>query len=228
MILSGFTTPGNPQNYEDFTTYTPVDAETNYTIATNKLTITDMHTEHTEAYLYKDFGAEYFSEDFEIRFEFCVTDCEHGQDTSDMFGIIGVCNTLGVRDDWDAGPWVNWRPGVDLGTINLHCGDDSWSSSYMIFNAAPGTIFYCTLKRISAVAPLDCEVELTVYSDAERTIPMNTASGVPSVAYGEDDVPSVTGLITYKYLEVGLAERLTFDNTAYGSYYVQNVQIVSH
>lgn len=214
-------------NYEDLTTYTVVDSEGNLQNNPNQLIITNMHVEHTEAYIYKDFGAGYFSKDVVINFDFCVTD-DSGQDTSDMFGLIALCNTLGCRDDNDAGPFVNWA-GKQDGTIQIYVGDDSWSTSYMRFNAVPNvTVFYCTLERISAVAPNDCQVLLSVYSDAARTSLMPQYNGNPSIRYGEDDVPSATGLTEFQYLEVGLSERLSYDDTALGSYNIENLEIISH
>lgn len=228
-LLTPSITPTPPVAYEDFSTYTLVDSEGNLTVETNKVTISDLHTEHTTAYLYKDFGAGYFSKDFEIQFEFCITDDAHGTDTADMFGIIGVCNTLGIRDTWDAGPWVNWRPGNHgVGKTNLAAGDNSYAISFIEFINTPIITFYCTFKRISSPAPADCEVELSVYQNAARTVLMNKYDGNPSIPYGRNDIPSAMGLTTFRYLEIAISERASSDVSPYGSYYVQNVEIVSH
>lgn len=217
------------RTYEDLTTYTKVDSEGNLSVIPDKVTITDLYTEHTTSYLYKDFGAGYFTEDFEIQFEFCVTDDTHGEDTSDMFGIIGVCNTLGIRATWDAGPWVNWRPGTHgIGNINLHAGDDSYATSFIEFPDDPAKIFYCTFKRISSPAPADCGVELSVYSDSLRTILMDKYGGGASIPYGRNDIPSATGLTTFRYLEIAISEQAASANIAYGSYYIQNIEIISN
>lgn len=223
---------GGGAGLENLGTYTAVDPESNFATTTSRLTITDMYTRHVGAYLYKDFGAGYFSDDFEIDFELVVTDPDNGLVLgvpSGKFGVIGVCDTLGCRDDWDAGPWIYWGSGTyGLGTIDLHAGDDSYATSFLPFSATPSTVFYCTLKRVSAVAPLDCSVWLDVYSNAARTTLMAQYDSTPGLEYGRNDIPSATGLLTYRYLEIGLSERLTYDETPYGSYYVQNVEIVSH
>jgi len=216
-------------SYEDLTTYTEVDNESNFTVTATKLTVVDMHTEHVTAYLYKDYTVGYFTKDFEIQFEFVVTDATHGQDDSDMYGIIAFQNTLGIRADVAPGPVVYWTPSVDGSKIEIHCGDASYAVSHVVFNSSPTTVFYCTLTRVAGVpAVTDAQVWIDVYSDSARTVRMNNVSGNPSIQYGRDDIPTITGNVAYKYVQLGTSERAADDPTTYGSYYVQNVEIVSN
>lgn len=57
---------------------------------------------------------------------------------------------------------------------------------------------------------------------------MNKSDGNPSIQYGRDDIPIIYGNVAYRYLQLGTSERDADDATSYGSYYVQNVEIVSH
>ena len=222
------TTTSEATAYEDFTSYTEVDPESNFTVTSNKLDIVDMHTEHVAAYLYKDFTAKYFTKDFEIQFEFVITDATHGQDNSDMYGIISLNNTPSIRFVEAPGPTVYWAPSMDGSKIDLHCGDATYAVSYLEFNSTSETVFYCTLKRISAANPADCSVLLDVFSDADRTARMNMSNDSPSIQYGRDDIPQANGVIEYRYLQVGTSERDNTDDTSYGSYYVQNIEIISN
>ncbi len=223
------TPPATPSVvYEDLTTYTSVDPEANYTITATRITVANMYPRHTNSYLYKDFGAGYFTKDLQINFEFCVTDDTHTDATS-MLGLIAICNTLGNRDANDAGPFTHWELGTHgVGNINIPAGDDSYALSYFEFPDNGTKIFYCTLQRISALAPADCEVRMSVFSDAARTTLMNRFGGAASIPYGRPDIPSATGLLTFRYLEIALSDRTATSAVPFGSYYVQNVQIVSH
>ena len=212
---------------EDLSTYTEVDAESNLVVTTSKVVVTDMHTEHVDTYLYKDFTASYFGTNFEVDFEFVVTDPNHGDDTSDFFGIISFVNTIGTYLDCDAGPNVFWTPDVDADKIRLNCGDKTVAESYLTFDVTPTTVFYCTIKRVKPSSG-DCSVLIDVYSNSERTVRMNKSDGNPSIQYGRNDIPAIYGAYKYRYLQLAAAERDSFDTTPYGSYYVQNVKIISN
>ncbi len=227
-VILGASASTPPSSYEDLTTYTEVDPETDFAVTSTTLTVTDMHTEHVAAYIYKDYTADYFTKDLEIQFEFVVTDPNNGQDTSDMFGILSLNSILGTRNSGTSGPTVRWTPKMVSNQIQLFCGDNNYATSYATFIAGAGVVFYCTLTRVSVAAPGDCSILLDVYSDSARTIRMNMANGNPSIQYGRNDIPTVDGLTKYRYLQLGTSEKDSADTTAYGSYYIQNVEIVSH
>jgi len=216
--------------YEDLTTYTSVDPEGNYAITSNQLTITDFHTEHTESYANKDLTADYLSEDGEIQFEFVITDPNHGDDSADAFGLLAYSNTPGTTNSGTLGPIVYWTPDVTLTSnkIRLYSGHHSYATTYLTFNTTPTTVFYCTMTRVSAPAPGDCSVLIDVWSDAARTVRMPKSVGGDSGQFGRNDIPSARGLVDYRYLQVGTAERDSWDNAPYGSYYVRNIKIISH
>ena len=65
-----FHVPDSGPTYEDFTTYTEVDAGGHITVATNKLT--GVVPETAESYVYKDFTADYFDSDYEIQWKMNV------------------------------------------------------------------------------------------------------------------------------------------------------------
>src|SRR3990172_12759017 len=75
--------------YEDFTTYTEVDPNNRFSVATNVITITEL-TRTEDAYIYKDQSAGHFSGDFEHLFKFVFT---AGANDTPVF-LVGLSNTI--------------------------------------------------------------------------------------------------------------------------------------
>ena len=59
--------------YEDFTTYTESDPESDITVTSTKVDVDAIYRKVQSGYVRKDFGEDYFSADFEIDIEVQVT-----------------------------------------------------------------------------------------------------------------------------------------------------------
>lgn len=217
-------------NTEDLTTYTEVDPESNFTVTPTKLTVADIHPEHTETYLYYDFGVEYFKRNFEIRFALKVSSIwlEHALHT-----VIGVSNSLGLAvegpnvelnyDYTDAGSGANYLLGVGGGDHVAHTNQNQF---------LVGTTYYCKLERIYVGGAEDNIVQMTVYTDSDYTIRAKNIYGGnigdDIAPWGEPDFELALATEEFRYLMISTSSRASYDDTALGSFEVSNIKIVSN
>jgi hypothetical protein len=219
-------------SYEDFTGYTDVDPETNFTIEANKLTVADIYPEHSTTYLYYDFGAEYFKKNFEIRFGLKVTAIwtDHAIET-----IIGVSNTLGLAvegpnvefnyDYTDAGEGANYIIGVGGGDHVAHTNQNDF---------LVGNTYYCKLERIYVGGAEDNIVQMTVYTDSEYTTRAKQIYGSGAhigedlATWGEPDFTLAEATEEFRYLMIATSSRDNYSETEIGSFEVSNVEIISN
>ena len=217
-------------SYEDLTTYTEVDPETDLAVTTNKLTVTNIHPEHTETYLYYDFGAGYFKKDFEIRFVLKVTAIwtDHA-----LQGVIGVSNTLGMDvegpnieinyDYLDAGSGANYRIAVGGGDHVAHTNQNQF---------LVGTTYYCKIERTYVGGAEDNRFYLTVYSDSGYSIPAKYiyggSTGDPIAAWGEPDFTLAEATEEFRYLMLATSSKDSSSETEVGSFEISNVEIISN
>lgn len=208
--------PSPAPSYEDLTTYTPVDPESNYTIYPYSLVVTDFHVRHTVSYLYYDFGAAYFNANG-VQINFDITVSSVSDLVAPNYRILALVNTLGERQSYDAGP-VSHFAYKSAGKIELGCGDDLYAIAFWTCDI--GTTYYCTLTRTWAGGVADGSVVLDIYSDAGRSI---LVASVPRL-----DIPAATAALTYRYLQVATSERSVSDATPIATFTISNIDIVSH
>lgn len=83
---------------QDLTTYTEVDPATDLTVTTSRVTASTL-ARNVDAYLYRDFGTNYFAADFTVYADFSITT---GNSGAGIVPIIAFTNTLndlkGIRD----------------------------------------------------------------------------------------------------------------------------------
>ena len=205
---------------EDFTTYTEYDPNSLASIISSTQIDFDIGgTQASTLYIYKDYGANAFSGDFEIDFEFNanVPDAGFLQTNEGSIAVIGLSQGLGTLDDHDA----NLYKGLFC-TLQLR---KSWLGDFYYFalretstrtdsgNITIGTSYfgatlYGKFKRIGS------SVSIEIYSDSARTNLIASTS------------ISVSTIDAYQYIyalnnDDGLY--LTNNNTAYGSVYNYNI-----
>jgi len=194
-----------PLEHEDLSAYTKVD-ETGYlTIASTKVTVASMIREAV-AYLYKDFGAAYFS-DFEIQFEYRVSSDHNDNQASCV--LLFVTNDLGTYYNTSDGSAVT--AGLEAGEkYPLEVGDRAVAFSHYDFDF--DTVYYGTFIRVGAVN------SYKLYSDEARTVLVKEV----------ERTDGTTGT-TYRYLKVATSYGYA------GSYagakiscYVDKIKIISH
>jgi len=217
-------------DYEDLTTYTKVDPESNFTVINDKLTVTDIHPEHTTTYLYYDFGAEYFKKNFVMRFALKVTTI--WEDHS-LQGVIGVSNTLGLNvegpnieinyDYTDAGAGANYIIACGGGDHVAHSGQNQFLVN---------TTYYCEVERTFVGGAEDNKFYIRVYTDSDYTtlakILYGGGIGEDINPWGEDDFTLEEANTKYRYLMLSTSSRADYEDTEYGSFEISNVEVISN
>jgi len=166
LILSSIATA-----YEDFTTWTEVDPGGHLSQTATRATYTDL-PDNAEAYLYKDYGANYFSGDFAHAFDLRVSASSSPSDYFIyMLSLQG--NGLSTGNDADINLFVEK---VDATTYFIGLGDYAGSTGNQTGNLDMGTTYYLVLKRESTTYTLE------VYQDSNRQSLLESISIDPGVA----------------------------------------------
>ena len=150
---------------EDLELYTEVDAGGYITVTQKKATAAAI-PRNADAYLYKDFGADYFN-GFEIWVDGRM------ESTSNAYGVIIPIMLSNVVDDaYNCG-----ATGVKIAFLNqdgnalIHLVRGPWDG-YDAWAGALNTTYYFILKRTAGSDTITCET----YSDAARTNLVKTFS----------------------------------------------------
>lgn len=209
----------SPVGYEDLTTYTKVDPESAFTVDAASCLATGIDADWDKAYLYYDFGADYFKANVVIQFEAIVTALTQ---TVISYGLLALTNALGALETAQ-GPVcqveaqvptdVNWQ---------FYAGHSNYATSYRNVLKLGAATYYCTFQTIDhTVGADDGQIILTIYDDALRT---NMIGGgtIPRTDIPEDKI------VPYRYLLVGQTYRFENSHDAIGTYKVQNINIISN
>lgn len=213
--------------YEDLSTYTVVDSETNFTIDGTKLTVTDIYPDHTTAYLYYDFGVDYFGTDIEIQFDLKVTAFAVAYD---YMGVLGLANTLGLTGGVAYGPIVNLNYQAEGEATYYELGsahDDYAAATHAHNTTAVGTQYYCIFKTVYAASDKSY-VSLGIYTDAGRTTLVKDKTNKEISPYGTGNIPEAHGSQTFRYLMIAPSERPATDTDGKFSFVIDHVKIISH
>ena len=152
---------------ENLTTYTEVDSGADITVSASAAQFDTMRRDAV-SYVYKDFGAGYFS-NFDIDFEFEITSVSGN---SGVTVLCAVSNTIGTLQDF-----IDNTDGIDAlafsntGNLEILLTDRSNSNedSY-IDGGTSSNLLYCTMQRIGTTTTL------RIYSDSGRTTLVDTLS----------------------------------------------------
>jgi hypothetical protein len=154
---------------EDFTTYTEVDggADTAYTTTADSVQFTVPRDE--TSYIYKDFGTDYFSGDFEHRVKVNI----NGGGIAYVWGLANSLNDfktiIDASEDYLA---VMFNSGNQLAGIFESDGGSSESDT---FTYADSTDYYLKIKRDESVGTYGT-LYCYVYSDAAYSVLVDTLS----------------------------------------------------
>jgi len=206
--------PTPPPSYENFTTYTLVDPQGVYTVTAGKSIVTGLEAKNHESYLYKDFGAGYFTSGTVINFEVFMTTPPA---SSANCWSIALSNVLmGYRNSGQAvGSVVDYSWTDHPTKFEIWTNARNYAGLYLAIPVA--TLYYGTLTYVYGSPS---QVKVDVYSDAARTVLV--------VSLDRNDIPQAKVDSNYRYLIV---------TSSYGdmsvalpvvTFYVQNVEIISH
>jgi len=151
---------------ENLTTYTEVDSAGDLTI-TSASAAFDTMPRQVVSYVYKDFGASYFS-DFDIDFEFQITAIS----TTGIATVFSLSNTIGTfQDQLTANDGLIVVVYGNTSNFQIQIRDENTDTTDLYTYGGTSTpILYCTAKRNSTTFTLD------VYSDSGRTALLDTLS----------------------------------------------------
>lgn len=157
---------------EDFSTYTEVDPGTKISITSTKITVTTM-LDSDDARVYKDFGAGYFSADF----EHLITVYQNSSTVTGLGNIVwGVSNitTAEVVAEGTQGIYVRMYEET-AGTASLFIRDHNGANSASDNNTALSlnTPYYLKIKRDEAIGTYGTAY-VYIYSDSGRTTLVDT------------------------------------------------------
>jgi hypothetical protein len=156
---------------EDFSTYTKVDPNSRFFVDKHQINFTGLPASEA-AYLYKDYGANYFSGNFSFNVDVTVA----ASIASTVVAVWGLANVLGSVDSLrlssaDEQALIFYQSGSTL-TLNLEetVGGTPHDVTYNITLNRP---YYLTIRRDTSVGTygtLYCDI----YSDAARTTLLTT------------------------------------------------------
>lgn len=158
---------------EDLTTYTEVDTSSRLTVTSSSVTVSSLARSET-AYVYKDFGADYFAGDFSVRFQMNVSSVS-GELAGIVIGAFG--DTLGTLTDLLGGDCVYINVLYLSSNLNFTLaarsggasqGSDSTvlstSTDYYFEYTRTGTSFTCDIYDDSGYSNLVDSLTLTLGS----------------------------------------------------------------
>jgi len=185
--------------YEDFTTYSEVDSNGYWSQTSTRNTFTNLPNSDS-SYVYKDFGVDYFSGDFEHWFEF-----QRDDNAGHVVGIWGLTNVTGT--------FVGGMSGLYflLYANGLFLGDHVSAHSDFDFTAlSAGTTYYVKLWRTGTT------LEAKVYtSSSDRESDTNEIRHL--------SVANVDNTTDYRYLQAGYVYGV--GGTTSRSGYVENMNL---
>jgi len=155
---------------ENFTTYTEVDPNSKIAKTATRITFTNLKVKE-DAYVYKDFGVDYFSGDFTAEFEIWVTGTPSAGPITMYFSLANlVDDAYGIVTANSDALWIEVRvisnppPLIRLGVIEVKAGALTRSAEYGL---TVNTSYYLKVVRDESVGThgiLYCYV----YSDPAR------------------------------------------------------------
>ena len=202
--IGSISSPPPAPSYEDLTTFTEVDEDSDITLTTDKCDVSTMRRDAV-SYVYKDYGVSHFG-DFDIDFEVEVT----AGDNEGNAICLALSNTIGTLQDMNvANDCLECSVYNNSGNLRFALICRSTDNSDFYYDGGDtSNLMYCTVTRSGTT------LTLTLYSDASRTVVVDTLS-----------LTSESGAKRYLYVcssrDIGSvpADTITF--------YTQNVEIVT-
>ena len=169
-----FTTRNIFSRFQNFLKFTEVDPNSHLTVAENVITFADL-VRNEDAWVYYDFGADYFDGDFEYQVEFNIS----AINSSASVAVWMLANLIDSPKDIEdaSGDFFCvflYRAGEGRRIYLRECdGGTAYSEIYSDFPLA--TDYYLTIKRDENIGTYGT-IYCYIYSDADRTILVDTLS----------------------------------------------------
>lgn len=136
------------RSYEDLTTYTEVDASGLISVTSSRATATNL-TRNNDAYIYKDFGVNHFSENIIVEFDTTVTTSSVAAGV--MYPLIfanAITGNITSQSDAIFCGFFN-----DVGTLRFYIFERDAGTQYNAVYSTPsiGSTYYCRFVRDESV-----------------------------------------------------------------------------
>ena len=219
MIINTPADEGVPEGagtYLDFTGVAFVETDPNscLTVAKYKITATNMSAENEDAFVCKDFGAGYFGDGTVINFELYTTSvadetckCAPIFLSNENDTLKDSTNGVGCQINYS---WNKADPAYEIWVLAKN-----YAGVYYNFNT--GTLYYCTFAYDYG-SP--ASASLYVYSDSARETLL--------MALQRKDITMANVASGYQYMLLASSWGNISDKETACSFYIQNVEIVSH
>jgi len=159
---------------EDYTAYVEYDLDSKYTVTAHQITVEDL-TRNEVAFIYRDFGVNYFSGDFEFDVEGQVKATSNGLATGYCWALTNLLQSLnvidGVSGDFLAVSFQEEDGDVEWRIYLTECDGGTLYEDYYICSA--DTTYYLTIKRDESVGTYGT-LYCYIYSDSARTTLVDT------------------------------------------------------
>ena len=199
--------------YEDYTdiSWIELDPNSSIDVTDNTLTITDI-TKNEEAYIYKDYGANYFNGDFEHQFEINVPGSGVGAPTVGVWGMGNSINDFRGRDDSSDGISIQAK-GLNETDYDLSMSLEFQGTSNSVQPLLYNTTYYCTVTRDHDGGVNNTgEYVLTVYSDSSRTNVVSNIVTIDAYAGQQKEFQYLYACGAYNMLLLGHSMSITIGN----------------
>lgn len=173
---------------EDFTTYTEVDPNSRITVTAPKVAFSGLRNNDSPSYVYKDFGASYFTGNFSIKFEFQLDSFVNGMNELELCVLsdsVGAFNDIKTAN---GNMFIAGLAGGASAAIYVEEVDGGAYYASAGYTISTSTLYYCTLRRDGSVGTYGT-LHLEVYSDSGRTTLLSSQSvalhtSVKNLRYG--------------------------------------------
>ena len=154
---------------EDYTDYTEVDPNARFAVITNKITVNGL-TQNEDAYIYYDFGVDYFNGNYEIQVTVKIT----ASDLNCRIAVCSFCNHIGDVAGPDMEFLYLYRDAGGAYKIRLYEIDPGGSTADD-YVCSLNTIYYLIMKRDESVGTYGT-IYCLIYSDSARSNLLDTLS----------------------------------------------------
>ena len=194
---------------ENFITYTEVDPNSHISVTASKVTFTGL-ARNEDAYVYKDFGVDFFAGDFEILLTMKISSSQSGvfitpwllgNNIDDAYNVV---NSLRL--------YHNMQFGTDPRiTLQEWISGTPYTGGFYVFTL--GTVYYLKIVRDESVG-IYGTLYCYVYSNAARTVLLATLSlALHSNANFRYLYPINTSNDGFNFVATGYTENFDVDTT---------------
>lgn len=197
---------------ENYTTYTEVDENADYTVTSTKIDIVTMARDSV-SYVYKDAGVAHFDGDFDHDFEYFVNSSTQSGELTGVWAVSNSVNNHQAHQDANQDILI-FLMGEEATGVKKRLREQDGSTTYDSTDNADettNTLYYATAERDEAVGTYGT-IYIYTYTDSGRTSLADTRS-----------IALHTSKKDYRYIYGAISDGGATSNTTTG--FVQNLDL---